>query len=287
MDAKTLCDSERQPQQLIPRLAPIAAAAILWAASLSASAAAPCNPYDFHFEARPSFLPGADLDVHARPKTSSITITVGNHVENWPLDDAAAEAFCTHMHQAIATEQSNDKPMGLDGIGVRGEFSTASSPPYKFDFRTPDKLKQPRDFATADAVFALLESTTPSCELNVYLEQLSRYFPFSLPARIIRGSPLTVRFYGGLWSHDEDTLEPFLMSLPTDIPIQIDMSNFNGMGSELSPTFKDLATRNPQVTWATSPNLAPQLRKLGIKPDTIQVPSDLHCLPLGTRFSRR
>jgi hypothetical protein len=269
------------------RLAPIAAVAILCAASIPASAAAPCNDYDFHFDAEPSFLAASSFEVHGRLKTSVITIATAHRVEKWSLDDSAAEAFCSRMRQVMAIEQSNDKQIGLDGIHVRGELSTGSSPPYKFDFWSPNKEKQPRDFAIADAVFTLLESTTPSCELNEYLEWLATYFPFGLPARTIPGSPLIVRFYGNLWSHDEDALEPLLMSLPTDAAIVIDMTNFNGMGAELSSAFRDLASRNEQVKWLASPKLASQLRKLGIKPKTIEVKHEPQCLGPGTHFSRR
>jgi hypothetical protein len=96
-----------------------------------------------------------------------------------------------------------------------------------------------------------------------------------------------VRFYGNLWSHDENALGPLLMSLPTDTAIVIDMTNFNGMGAELSPAFRDLAFRNAQVKWLASPKLASQLRKLRIKSETIVVKQEPQCVAPGTHFSRQ
>jgi hypothetical protein len=139
------------------------------------------------------------------------------------------------------------------------------APPYEFDFWSPDRKGQPRDFAIADAVFTLLESTTPSCELNIYLESLASYFHFGLPARVIRGPPLTVRFYGGLSINHADDPAALLSSLPVDVPLEIDMTNVGGMGTLLYPQFQTLLPREPPAKWLAYPPAAARLQELGVR----------------------
>src|SRR5208283_3819047 len=123
------------------------------------------------------------------------------------------------------------------GIQVRGNLKTAASPDVNFSFWSPDRARQPRDFAVADSVFSLLESTTPSCLLNMYLEQLAIYFPFGIPVRRIAGPPLTLRIYGSLTIDNIDDFDRIVDSLPLNVPLVMDMTNFNNMGSLLYPSF--------------------------------------------------
>lgn len=167
--------------------------------------------------------------------------------------------------------QEKDKRRGLDGVSVRGNLDLSSSRAYEFSFWSPNKQTQPRDFAIADAVFSLLESTAPSCELNEYLEWLAIYFSFGLPARVTSGPLFSIRFYGALSTNEKSELERLVVSLPTDRPIMIDMTNFSRMGTLLYPQFQLLLSRVASVSWLASPEAAQQLVELGVKPETIDV----------------
>jgi len=102
--------------------------------------------------------------------------------------------------------------------------------------------------------------------LNAYLEQLATYFSFGLPARVLPGPPLTLRFYGRLsMDHDED-LGRLISSLPSDTPITIDMTNFGGMGMLLYSTFRPLLARSIEVHWVATPISARQPHEIGVKP---------------------
>jgi hypothetical protein len=260
------------------------AAVMLVGVSIPAFAA--CGEYDFDLKALPAFLPPSRIQVHAH-YARSLTIDYADRVERVTLDDLAAGQFCSKMLQIIKIEQTGDKRMGLDGISIRGQLKLDGVPSYEFDFWSPDRKEQPRDFAIADAVFTLLESTTPSCELNIYLELLASYFQFGLPARVIRGPPLTVRLYGGLSINHSDDLAALFSSLPLGVPLEIDMTNVSGMGAVLYPQFRTLLAREPPVKWLASPPAAARLRELDVKSDHIEMPKTLHCLAPETRFSRQ
>jgi len=260
------------------------AAVILVGISIPALAA--CGEYDFDLKAVPPFSPPSRIQMHAH-RARSLTIDYADRVERVTLSDIGAEQFCIRMRQIIKIEQKGDKRIGFDGISIRGQLKLDGEPPYEFDFWSPDRMEQPRDFAIADAVFSLLESTTPSCQLNIYLERLASYFHFGLPARVIRGPLLTVRFYGGLSINHADDLAALFSSLPIDVPWEIDMTNVGGMGTMLYPQFRTLLGREPSVKWLAYPPAAAQLRELGVKSNDIEMPKTLHCLAPDTRFSRQ
>jgi hypothetical protein len=262
----------------------VMAAAILAAISIPTFAA--CDGYDFDFEATPAFLPPSRIQVHAH-QARSLTIDYADRVERMNLSDIAAEQFCISMRQIIKIEQTGDKRGGFDGISVRGRLKPDGAAPYEFDFWSPDRNEQPRDFAIADAVFTLLESITPSCELNIYLERLASYFHFGLPARVIRGPPLTVRFYGGLSINHADDLAALLSGLPVDVPLQVDMTNVGGIGTLLYPKFQILLLRDPPAKWLAYPSAVTRVQELGAKSNQIEVQKMPYCLTSGTRFSRQ
>jgi hypothetical protein len=255
-------------------------------AGVSTPAFAACGDYDFDLRALPSFFPPSRIQVNAH-HVRSLTINYGTRVERLTLSDPAAEQFCIKMREIITIEQKGDDRIGLDGISVRGHLKLNDAPPYELNFWSPDRREQPRDFAIADAVFTLLESTTPSCELNIYLELLASYFHFGLPARLIREPPLTVRFYGGLSINHVDDLAALLSWLPVDVPLEIDMTNVGSLGTVLYPQLQTLLHREPPVKWLANPGAAHHLQELGVNSDQIEVPKSLHCLPAATRFSRQ
>lgn len=263
---------------------PVLIAVIL--VGISTQAFAACGEYDFDLRALPSFLPPSRIQVNAH-HSRSLTINYGNRVERVTLSDSAAEQFCIRMRQIITIEQKGDDRIGLDGISIRGQLKLNDAPPYEFNFWSPDRKEQPRDFAMADAVFTLLESTTPSCELNIYLELLASYFQFGLPARLIHEPTLSVRFYGGLSINHVDDLAALFSSLPVDVPLQIDMTNVGSMGTMLYPQMQTLLHREPPVKWLANPGAAHHLQELGVNSDQIEVAKSLHCLPAATRFSRQ
>ncbi len=212
--------------------------AVAWMAVPLAATAAACDDYTFEFRAEPSFLAPSVIRLQMHARSARLSVEIGDKFKEKPaLDRAAALAFCAELIQALAIEQSSPPSFGFDGIQVRGNLKIAASPDVSFSFWSPDKVRQPRDFAVAESVFSLLESTTPSCLLNIYLEQLAGYFPFGITVRRIAGPPLTLRIYGSLTIDDIDDFDRIIDSLPPNVALVIDMTNFNNMGAVLYQAF--------------------------------------------------
>jgi hypothetical protein len=260
-----------------------------WMAAMPlAVAAAPCDDFTFEFRAEPAFLAPSVVRLQTHPRSARLSIEIGDKFKEKPaLDSAAAQAFCARLIQAFAIEQSSPPSFGFDGIQVRGNLRMAASPNVNFSFWSPDKVRHPRDFAVAESVFLLLESTTPSCLLNIYLEQLATYFPFGITVRRIAGPPLTLRVYGSLTIDDIDDFDRIIDSLPPNVPLVMDMTNFNNMGALLYQGFRRLLSRAPAAEWKVSPQAARQLRAVGVAAVALEIPQGLYCAGQPRRFSRR
>jgi len=165
----------------------------------------------------------------------------------------------------------------LDGFSVEGSYIRGEKPPFRFKSENPNKSipHEPRDYDITVAVFRVVDSLgslKPTDSLVKYIEQVSIYGderPF--PARIIGGNPFRVRFYGILSSGDDKDLKKLIDGLPTDKPLVIDMSNFQGMGTILYPRFRELIRRNPDITWISSREAKRQLLEIGVPERRIEI----------------
>jgi hypothetical protein len=261
--------------------------AVAWMAMPLAATAA-CNDYTFEFQAEPSFIAPSVIRVQTRTRSVRLSIEIGHkYKEALVLDRAMAQAFCERLKQALAIEQSNEPSIGLDGIQVQGNFKEAASPQVNFSFWSPNKARQPKDFAVVDSIFSLLESTAPSCLFNAYLEQLAIYFSFGTPVRRSAGPPLTLRIYGSLTIDHVQDFDQIVDSLPANAPLLVDMTNFNGMGTLLYPSFRRLLARTPAVKWKVSPSASRQLQEVGVAATDLEMVQGLYCAGQPMRFSRR
>jgi hypothetical protein len=77
----------------------------------------------------------------------------------------------------------------------------------------------------------MFEATPVSCELNESLEQLSLYFHFGLPTRIVSEAPYTVRFWGWFTASHDNDLVRLLASLPEGKPVSFDLTNWDNAGA--------------------------------------------------------
>jgi hypothetical protein len=155
---------------------------------------------------------------------------------------------------------------GLDGIEVRNFVSDKSSR-NEFYFWSPNKGSQ--EHRIVEALLELSRAAFTDIKHIEYFESLEQYFDFGLPCKIVNKDPWEARIYGVLSVDDESTraLTEFLNSLPSDRPILIDMTNFQGMGTLFYPLFKELITRNKNIVWAAENN--EQLLEIGVDKDRI------------------
>jgi hypothetical protein len=101
------------------------------------------------------------------------------------------------------------------------------------------------------------------------LENLHGYLDRGLPARLLSGEVRTLRIFGGLSSSFEADLRMLFESLPTDEPLIVDLTNFEGMGTLLYPVFVEFAKKHPRIAWAGSPAAKHHLDAMGLDAWTI------------------
>jgi hypothetical protein len=262
-------------------------------AQLSNAIPDPCLRYEFSWKAEPAFMPESTLAIEADGGIARATITYSqrpyepSRSEELTLTNAASKTFCAALLRLIAMRQPGDHRRVLDGIYIEGDFTAGNTAPYYFSFQSPNRIETPRDFKITDAVFAVFERTTVSCELNVYLERLSEYFQFGLPVRVIAEEPLTLRWHGSFSINEHQEIQTLLSKLSKRTSIRIDVSNFSGMGRMYYPDFRRLISEVPDISWTASENSARMLAEIGVKPEKIRIVEGPSCKSERVRFARR
>jgi hypothetical protein len=101
------------------------------------------------------------------------------------------------------------------------------------------------------------------------LEQLHGYLELGLSARVIDDVPRRLRLFGSFSSGNEEALHECFSKFPSEEPIVIDMTNFDGMGTILYPLIAKFANSQKRLAWVGSPNAVRQLKELGINEESI------------------
>lgn len=236
--------------------------------------------FAYQGEYHPSFMPSCTFAIKTNDGAGRIKLTVFNDRDSLRpalFTDSAAlgkddlRFFFTALDSVplfkMATKESN----GLDGITVYNIVSQDSLH-NKFKFWSPRKKGNPEEHKLVEAVLGLSRRKFTSLKQQEYFESLEQYFDFGLPCRVTSTEPFEVRIYGGLSSNEEEALHKFVHDLPSNKPMLIDMSNFNGMGTMFYPLFRSLVKRNPNIVWVVaSPktNGFAQLHEMGISSSRI------------------
>ena len=160
--------------------------------------------------------------------------------------------------------------LGLDGITVYNTISQESAQ-NKFKFWSPRKNSAPQEHKLVEAVLGLCQRKFTTQKEQEYFESLEQSFDFGLPCKITSTDPFEVRMYGGLSSNEEQELTKFIHQLPSDRPLLIDMTNFEGMGTMFYPLFRSLLARNNQIVWVASKWSRKQLQEIKVPADRITV----------------
>lgn len=160
--------------------------------------------------------------------------------------------------------EEKERRIGLDGMRLVGEIRAGTGvEPRRFDAWSP---------APGDALhtyFAALHRVA----IDVLwadravrrLEQLHGYLRLGLPVRDLGGKPRRIRIFGALSSRDEGALREFFGALRRDVPMIVDMSNFDGMGTALYPVFQDFMARPAPIVWIASERARGHLRDIGVE----------------------
>lgn len=241
----------------------------------SSEQAQPGKPYQFRYrgEYYPSFMPPCVISIVAHDSTQRITLRAYDDRRATPvtivqdsahLSSADLTFFFSKLDSIpVLKMATRDYPPGTDGITVYNTISR-DSVQNKFKFWSPRKASAPQEHKLVEAVLGLARRKFTTQQEQEYFESLEQYFDFGLPCRVTSTNPFEVRMYGSLSSDNEKELTRFVQQLPSDRPILIDMSNFEGMGTMYYPLFRRLLARNPRIVWVASKWSQKQLLELGV-----------------------
>lgn len=154
---------------------------------------------------------------------------------------------------------------GTDGINVYGKLKNVNDE-KTFKFWSPDSGDKNHELI--EILFKLMYEQFKSQESINYLEQLEQYFDFGLGLRKLNDNPLTYKLYGSISSNELEELYVFFDSLPIDKVVNIDMSNFNGMGTMFDEDFLELSETHDLIRWVNCSEGAKRtLKRAGINDD--------------------
>ena len=237
------------------------------------------NYFAYYADFAPSFMPSCRISIIKKDRIGQIKLTVFNfidtsgttrinYVDSLELTESDFKYFFNTLDTISLMKMKSDSSIGLDGIVVNNTCYKDSIK-NTFYFWSPNKGS--KEHKIVEAVVGLSRQKFKAIKYQEYFESLEQYFDFGLPCKKINDSPYEVRIYGSLSSNEEKELNKFINELPANIPILIDMTNFEGMGTMYYPLFKSLIDRNTKIVWAT--RYKQQLKEIGV--DTTKIFEDI------------
>jgi hypothetical protein len=165
----------------------------------------------------------------------------------------------------------SQKEFGLDGISIF-VMSERLQNNDTIEFWSPSRTTGDEFYDILDPTFSILrDHLTDEAEAN-YVEQLEQYFDFGFPIKLITDRPKKYRLFGVLSVDDKTSklLNDFVDGVPSNEPVTIDMTNFEGMGTYYYYTFNRLLKKNASISWVANDDAYEQLTELGVSPDRIE-----------------
>lgn len=234
--------------------------------------------FSYRGEYYPSFMPPCIITIVARDSINRISLRTYDDRRETPITilkdstslSPADLTFFFNNLDSIRVHKlgTGNYPPGTDGITVYNTISQDTTE-YKFKFWSPSKAREPQEHKLVEAVLGLSQRKFTAQKEQEYFESLEQYFDFGLPCKITSTDPFEVRIYGSLSSDAEQELNKFIHQLPSDHPILIDMTNFEGMGTMFYPLFRSLLARNPRIVWVASKWSQKQLQEMEVSADRI------------------
>jgi hypothetical protein len=161
-----------------------------------------------------------------------------------------------------------ERRLGLDGMRLVGEiWPGKGAEPERFDAWSP--APGDRVHAYFAAIHRVATDVLWADRAVRRLEQLHGYLRLGLPVRDLGGKPKRIRIFGALSSRDEGALREFFGALRPEVPMIVDMSNFDGMGTALYPVFEDFMARPAPILWIASDRARAHLRDIGVADESV------------------
>jgi hypothetical protein len=227
------------------------------------------NDYLLKVSFLPSFVSSSDLIIYEGKKENLIVFSIDNYESIITISNSISDSNLKKIKSFLKTYEFKIKSnidttgfdtrivdgdtiidyhisMGNDGITVHG-FETSNNNSRNFGFWSPKK--ETKNHEMIELLFNIMNKYFTEKRMVEYFEQLEGYFNFGLGLKKLKDDPLTYKIYGYISVWEEDEVEKFLNSLPTDQKVIIDLSNFNGMGAIYYPLFRKTIREVNSLYW--------------------------------------
>ena len=171
-----------------------------------------------------------------------------------------AHAFWTGV-EVLDFSSTPSRTLGVDGMTVNGVL-TRGPKVAAFEIWSPEPPSPAHQYAAA--LWSLADDSLRQEENVRLLEQLHRYLGLGLPVKVVRGAFTTIRLFGALSTHDESGLRSTLGQVRSDVPVLMDMTNLDGMGTRLHALFAEFAERKGSTAWVASRSALDHLAAIGV-----------------------
>lgn len=177
------------------------------------------------------------------------------------LQAAQGEALAATYERCGPLLDEPDPRRGLDGVSLVIEITVAGGPTRTIGAWSPESGEARHTYVTA--LYGLAVAALADELAQATLERLHGYLDLGLPLREDPGPPRRVRIFGRLSSSHEKALAQRFDAIAADVPLLVDMRNFEGMGTLLYPLFRRV-DRRERIAWLCSRAAERQLAEAGI-----------------------
>ncbi len=155
-----------------------------------------------------------------------------------------------------------------EGVTVYGKL-LKNHQKIKYIFRSPEKGTE--DYFFSEMIFGFLNSSfIHESEITQYIETLESYFEFGLGLKQLSNKPLKYKLYGNITTKNEKDLIRFLESLPTNIKVNLDLSNLFSIDQSLLSLLKKYIYQNPNIYFENPNHRAlVELNRMGVREENI------------------
>jgi hypothetical protein len=218
---------------------------------------------------QPSFHPETEIEVLLGDEGEFVRVHSADLSEQVPLSVEQGVSFLEAMDALAPGSIPDGWEGGIDGCTFSCSVQDERGRVHRFSAWCPRPERSPQQHAFISLIHRLAWDAAREPGTVARVEQLFGYFNDSLPARVFEGEPLRIRIFGRLSSTHSKQLDALFASVPPAVPVLVDMTNFEGMGTLLLPRFRHFHERDGQTAWLVNATASHYLREAGIPAESL------------------
>ena len=213
----------------------------------------------------PSILESASITLEKEGDRYFIQLTVNDSIgDSSAVSVKAIEDLMAYFDSYRVLPDTSRQPMvpHINGLFSQDELVKSIA------FNRPKRGSKNHELV--EILLAIMYARFDDVPTINYLENLEQQFDFGLGLKLLSKEPIIYKLYGRVSYFESDAFYAFLLSLPVDKEIKIDMSNFKSMAKLFYPTLREVALKNPQLTFTNCTfNAFRHLRKASVPREQI------------------